>query len=85
MQAQVEQFLHRDGSAPIGHGEDDAMNFLLVDSFHQVRRHGLAGYRAFHLARPTAISTPISGCLRNRFLPASVLVVHAKGFRVFQF
>ncbi len=23
--------------------------------------------------------------LRNRFLPASVLVVHAKGFRVFQF
>ena len=28
------------------------MDFLFVDDFHEVRSHGLAGYRAFHLARP---------------------------------
>ena len=28
------------------------MDFLFVDDFHEVRSHGLAGYRTFHLARP---------------------------------
>ncbi len=53
LHAQVEEFPHGDGTAAIGHGDDDAMDFLFVDDFHQVRGHGVAGYGAFHLARPT--------------------------------
>ncbi len=51
--AQVEQFLHGDGATAIGHGDDDAMDFLYAIDLHQVGGHRVAGNRAFHFARPT--------------------------------
>src|SRR5712692_3869743 len=53
LHAEVKQFAHGDGTAAIRHGDDDAMDFLFVDDFQQVRSHGVAGYRAFHFAGPT--------------------------------
>jgi hypothetical protein len=50
---QFQQFLHGDGAAAIGHGDDHAMDFLLLDHVHQVSRHGFPGDRAFEFARPT--------------------------------
>jgi hypothetical protein len=51
--AQGEKFLHRNGAAAIGRGNDDAMHFLFLDDVHEVSGHGLAGDRAFHFAGPT--------------------------------
>ena len=34
-----------------------------MDNFHQVRGHGLAGYGAFHLARPAGNLNPDFGIL----------------------
>src|SRR5229473_3089965 len=43
LHAKLKQFRHGDGTAAIGHGDDDAMDLLFVDDFHEVRRHGVAG------------------------------------------
>ena len=52
LHAQVEEFLHGDGAAAVGHGDDHAMDFLALDHVHQVDSHRLARHRAFQLARP---------------------------------
>src|SRR4029077_12202845 len=52
LHAQLKQFRHGDVTSAIRHGDNDAMDSLFVDDFHEVRSHGLEGYRTFHLARP---------------------------------